>query len=57
MIIDINNPLLGLDFLNKFGQIIDYRNNTIYDNLTIKKRTLELSKSQVILVINQMNVN
>ena len=56
VIADITNPLLGLDFLNKFGLIIDCSSKTIYDPTTAQKRTLKISASPVNFVINRMEV-
>ena len=53
---DITNPLLGLDFLYKFGLIIDCRSKTIHDPTTTQKRTLKLSTSSVNFVVNEMEV-
>ena len=37
VVADITNPLLGFDFLNEFGLIIDCKNKTIYDPFTATK--------------------
>ena len=53
VIADITNPLLGLDFLNKFGLIVDCSNKTIYDPTTTQRKSLEISASVVNLVVNE----
>ena len=53
MIADITNPLLGLDFLNKLGLIVDCSNKTIYDPTTTQRKSLEISASSVNLVVNE----
>ena len=53
MIADITNPLLGLDFLNKFGVIVDCSNKTIYDPTTTPRKSLKISASSVNLVVNE----
>ena len=53
MIADITNPLLGLDFLNKFGLIVDCGNKTIYDPTTTPRKSFKISASSVNLVVNK----
>ena len=53
MIADITNPLLGLDFLNKFGLLVDCSNKTIYDPTTTQRKRLKISASSVNLVVNK----
>ena len=54
VVADITNPLLGFDFLNEFGLIIDCKNKTIYDPLTATKKELILNTtSPVNMVINK----
>ena len=57
VIADITNPLLGFDFLNEFGLIIDCKNKTIYDPLTATKKELILNTtSPVNMVINKVEL-
>ena len=53
VIADITNPLLGLDFLNKSGLIVDCSNKTIYDPTTTQRKSLKISASAVNLVVNE----
>ena len=57
VVADITNPLLGFDFLNEFGLIIDCKNKTIYDPLTATKKELILNTtSPVNVVINKVEL-
>ena len=57
VVADITNPLLGFDFLNEFGLIIDCKNKTIYDPLTATKKELVLNTtSPVNVVINKVEL-
>ena len=56
VIVDITNPLLGLDFLNKFGLIVDCSNKTIYDPTTTQRTSLKIFASLVNLVVNEMEL-
>ena len=57
VVADITNPLLGFDFLNEFGLIIDCKNKTIYDPLTATKKKLILNTtSPVNVVINKVEL-
>ena len=54
---DVTSPLLGFDFLNNFGLIIDCQNKSIHDRLT--DRTVKIINSNlpsVNLVINNVNL-
>ena len=57
VVADITNPLLGFDFLNEFGLIIDCKNKTIYDPLSATKMELILNTtSPVNVVINKVEL-
>ena len=57
VVADITNPLIGFDFLNEFGLIIDCKNKTIYDPLTAAKKELILNTtSPVNVVINKVEL-
>ena len=56
VIADFPNPLLGLDFLNKFGLIVDCSNKTIYDPTTTQRKSSKISASSLNLVVNKMEL-
>ena len=57
MIADITNPILGFDFLSKFGLIIDCQEKSIYDRLTERTVGVKTSRfTSINLVINEISL-
>ena len=56
VIADVTKPLLGFDFLNKFGLTIDCKNKSVHDSLTERTVAVHSSTSYVNLVINDVSL-